>query len=159
MPEFLTPFIPYLLFIGSGMVIGALVTPIVYLFKNRIPANGFFIGVVIGAIGNILLLFPYWLLIKPFAQSKADIFDVAVAYQLGVAAALGERKEEARYYFTQVTQADPANVNAWLYLVNLATTPLEAWSYLQEAQRLDPQNPAVVNAVNVVYPQVKPYLG
>jgi lipoprotein NlpI len=80
---------------------------------------------------------------------------VAVAYNLGVAAALGNRREEARTQFVQVTQADPRNVGAWLYLANLATTPLEAWSFLQQARSIEPGNPAVQEAVSVVWPQVR----
>jgi hypothetical protein len=145
----------YLIFAGSGALIGALLTPAVYYFKNRIPANGFFVGLVIGAFGNLILLVPFWLVLLPLAVSKADVFDVMVAFNMGVGAALGERREEARFYFSQVTQADPANLTAWLYLANLSTTPLEAWSYIQQARAIDPNDPAVVQAVNLVYPQVE----
>jgi hypothetical protein len=145
----------YLLFAGSGAVIGALLTALVYGLKNRIPANGFFVGLVIGGFGNLILLIPFWLLLLPLAGSKADVFDTAVAYQMGVGAALGERREEARYYFSQVTQADPTHVNAWLYLANLSTSPLEAWSYIQQARAIEPDNPAVIQAANLVYPQIE----
>lgn len=145
----------YLIFAGSGALLGALITPLVYLFKRRIPANGFFVGLIIGGIGNLILLIPLWLLLLPLATSKADVFDIAVAYNMGVGAALGERREEARYYFSQVTQADPVNVSAWLYLANLSTTPMEAWSYIQQARAIDPGNPGVIQAVNLVYPQIE----
>lgn len=148
----------YLILAGSGALVGALLTPLVYLFKGRIPANGFFVGLVVGAFGHLILLVPLWLVLRPRADSKIDSFDVVVAYNMGVAAAIADRKEEARYYFTQVTQADPANVPAWLSLANLATSPLEAWSYIQQARAVEPENPQVQQAVNVVYPQVQSFL-
>jgi hypothetical protein len=144
----------YLIICGLGALIGALITPLVYWNKGRKPASGFFAGVLVGAIGNLILLIPLWLMLKPRVPRIADDFDVTVAYNMGVAAVLGERREEARYYFVQVTQADPRNIGAWLYLANLATTPLEAWSYIQQARAIDPGNPAVQEAVVMIWPQV-----
>jgi hypothetical protein len=144
----------YLIFVGLGALIGALITPLVYWAKGRKPASGFFAGVVAGAFGNLILLIPLWLLVKPRAAKRGDV-DSAVAYNLGVAAALGGRREEARYYFVQVTQSDPGNVSAWLYLANLSTTPLEAWTFIQQARAIDPGNPGVVEATTLVWPQVR----
>ncbi len=149
----------FLVYSASGALIGALITPLVYWAKRRKPASGFFAGVLVGAFGNLLLLFPLWLLLRPRPLTGVDAFDVAVAYNMGIAAVLGGRKEEARYYFVQVTQADPQHIGAWLYLANLATTPLEAWSYLQQARNIDPGNPAVHEAVALVWPQVRHLYG
>jgi hypothetical protein len=149
----------YLLTAGLGALIGALVTPLVFWAKGRKPASGFFAGVLVGALGNLILLIPLWLMLKPRPANLPAGFDVAVAYSMGVAAILGERREEARYYFVQVTQADPRNVGAWLYLANLATTPLEAWSYIQQARTIEPGNPSVLEAVSIVWPQVRHLYG
>ena len=143
-----------------GALIGALITPLVYWAKGRKPASGFFAGVVVGAFGNLILLIPLWLLLKRrIPPPTIDSFNVGVAYNLGVSAILGGRREEARYYFAQVTQADMRNVSAWLYLANLATTPLEAWSYIQQARAVDPANPAVQEAVTLIWPQVRHLYG
>jgi hypothetical protein len=150
----------YLVFVGIGALIGALVTPLVYWAKGRKPASGFFAGVVVGAFGHLVLLFPLWIMLRRRkAPAITPEFDVAVAYNMGVAAVLGARREEARYYFVQVTQADPIHVDAWLYLANLATTPLEAWSYIQQARTINPQHPGVVEAVTIVWPQVRHLYG
>ncbi len=149
----------FLLVAGLGALIGALVTPLVYWAKGRKPASGFFAGVLVGALGNLILLVPLWLMLKPRVAQLPNSFNVTVAYSMGVAAVLGERREEARYYFVQVTQADPRNVGAWLYLANLATTPLEAWSYIQQARTIEPGNPAVLEAVTIVWPQVRHLYG
>ncbi len=149
----------FLLVAGLGALIGALVTPLVYWAKGRKPASGFFAGVLVGALGNLILLVPLWLMLKPRVAQLPNSFNVTVAYSMGVAAVLGERREEARYYFVQVTQADPRNVGAWLYLANLATTPLEAWSYIQQARAIEPGNPDVQEAVTIVWPQVRHLYG
>jgi hypothetical protein len=143
-----------------GGLVGALVTPLVFWGKGRKPASGFFAGVLVGTLGNLLLLVPLWILVKPRQVYRlTDGFDVSVAYNLGVAALLGGRHEEARYYFVQVTQADTQNVAAWLYLANLATTPLEAWSYIQQARAINAADPAVQQAVAHTWPQVQHLYG
>lgn len=149
----------FLVYSASGALIGALITPLVYWAKRRKPSSGFFAGVFVGAFGNLILLIPLWLLLRPRPPLGTSDFDVAVAYKMGIGAALGGRKEEARLYFVQVTQADPEHVGAWLYLANLATTPLEAWSYLQQARAIEPGNPAVQEAVSMVWPQVRHLYG
>jgi hypothetical protein len=149
----------YLIFIGLGALIGAVITPLVYWAKGRKPASGFFAGVIVGAFGNLILLIPLWLIVRPRLSEGMDGFNQAVAYSMGVASVLGGRREEARYYFVQVTQADPTNVSAWLYLANIATTPLEAWSYVQQARAVEPTNPNVLEAVTIIWPQVRHLYG
>src|SRR3954466_7934458 len=92
----------YLIFVGLGALIGALITPLVFWSKGRKPASGFFAGVLVGAFGNLLLLIPLWLMVKPRLTQTIDSFNLAVAYNMGVSAVLGGRREEARYYFVQV---------------------------------------------------------
>ncbi len=149
----------FLLMAGLGALIGSVVTPLVFWAKGRKPASGFFVGVLVGALGNLILLIPLWLMLKPRLSHLPADFNVSVAYNMGIAAVFGERREEARYYFVQVTQADPRNVGAWLYLANLATTPLEAWSYIQQARTIEPGNPSVLEAVAIVWPQVRHLYG
>jgi len=75
-------------------------------------------------------------------------------YNMGVQAALGGRREEARGHFTRVLQLQPRHVAAWLQLANLAQDPDQAWSYVQQARSIDPSDPAVLRAVDVIWPQV-----
>lgn len=149
----------YLVFVATGALIGALITPLVWWAKGRKPSSGFFAGVLVGAFGSLILLIPLWIFVRRRRAPDMTGFNVAVAYNMGAAAVLGGRREEARYYFAQVTQADPDHVGAWLYLANLATTPLEAWSYVQQARLVDPANPIVQEAVSVVWPQVQHLYG
>ncbi|MCC7206016.1 MAG: hypothetical protein IT323_01830, partial [Anaerolineae bacterium] len=46
----------YLVFVGFGALIGALITPLVWWAKGRKPSSGFFAGVLVGALGNLILL-------------------------------------------------------------------------------------------------------
>jgi hypothetical protein len=75
-------------------------------------------------------------------------------YNMGVSAALGSRRDEARQHFTRVVQMDPRHLQAWLQLANLADTPGQAWEYIHQARAIDPGNPAVVQAVDIIWPQV-----
>jgi len=75
-------------------------------------------------------------------------------YNMGVMAALGGRREEARQHFTRVLQAQPRHVPAWLQLANLADTPEQAWNYIQQARSISPTDPAVLQAVEVIWPKV-----
>ena len=75
-------------------------------------------------------------------------------YNMGVQAALGGRREEARQHFTHAVQQNPRYVEAWLQLANLSDTPEQAWNYVQQARSLAPHNPAVKQAVEIIWPQV-----
>jgi hypothetical protein len=75
-------------------------------------------------------------------------------YSMGVQAALGGRREEARQHFTRVLQMQPRSIAAWLQLANLADTPEQAWNYIQQARSINPTDPAVVQAVSVIWPKV-----
>lgn len=145
----------WLIAASLSALIGALVTPLVYWAKGRKPASGFFAGVLVGAVTSIIGLLLLWVLLKRRVKIDMNAFNAAVAYNMGVGAVLGGRREEARYYFAQVTVANPANIGAWLYLANLAGTPAEAWSYIQQARAVDPTNPFVQEAVAIVWPQVQ----
>ena len=52
-------------------------------------------------------------------------------------------------------QIDPRHLLAWLELANLADTPEEAWGYIQQARALEPNHPRVVEAVNIIWPQIQ----
>jgi tetratricopeptide (TPR) repeat protein len=77
-----------------------------------------------------------------------------VYYNMGVTAAMGGRPQEARQHFTRVLQMQPRNIAAWLQLANLADTPEQAWEYIQQARAVNPNDPAVMEAVDVIWPQV-----
>ena len=76
-------------------------------------------------------------------------------YNLGVAAAMGGRREEAREHFKRALQMQPRNVRTWLQLANLADTPEQAWNYIQQARSIDPNDPAVRQAVDIIWPQIQ----
>lgn len=76
-------------------------------------------------------------------------------YNMGVSAAMGGRREEARRHFTRVIQLQPRNVAAWLQLANLADTPAQAWEYVQQARTISPHDPAVQQAVDIIWPKVQ----
>ncbi len=44
-----------------GAIIGLVATPIIYANKGRSPRMGAFVGVVMGAVGNLILLVPLWM--------------------------------------------------------------------------------------------------
>lgn len=149
-----------LLFVNvASTLVGALITPLVFWAKGRKPASGFFAGVLVAAVANVIGLLVLWVLVRPRKKISTTALDAAVAYNMGVAAALGTRYEEARYYFVQTTQLEPRHIGAWLYLANLATTPLEAWSYVQQARVIDSGDPMVKEAVRTVWPQVRHLYG
>jgi hypothetical protein len=75
-------------------------------------------------------------------------------YNMGVMAALGGRRDEARQHFTRVVQMQPRHLAAWLQLANLADSPEQAWNYVQQARLIDAKDPAVVQAVEIIWPQV-----
>ncbi len=75
-------------------------------------------------------------------------------YNMGVQAALGGRREEARQHFTRVLQMQPRSTAAWLQLANLADTPEQAWNYVQQARSINAADPAVMQAVDVIWPKV-----
>ncbi len=77
-----------------------------------------------------------------------------VFYNMGVSAAMGGRRDEARQHFTQVIQLNPRHIPAWLQLANLADTPEQAWDYVQQARAINPNDPAVVQAAGVIWPKV-----
>jgi len=81
--------------------------------------------------------------------SKPDTY-----YQMGVQAALGGRREEARQHFTRVLQIQPRSIAAWLQLANLADTPEQAWNYVQQARSINAADPAVLHAVDLIWPKV-----
>ncbi len=75
-------------------------------------------------------------------------------YNMGVQAALGGRREEARQHFTRAVQQNPRYVEAWLQLANLSETAEQAWKYVQQARALAPNDPSVQRAVAIIWPQV-----
>jgi hypothetical protein len=44
----------FAIYSATGALIGALVTPFVFGLKRRKPATGFFAGVFLGALGNLI---------------------------------------------------------------------------------------------------------
>ncbi|GAB4428902.1 MAG: hypothetical protein Kow00106_24090 [Anaerolineae bacterium] len=90
---------------------------------------------------------------QPSAPPKGSVRP-EIYYNMGVQAALGGRREEARQHFTRALQANPRYLAAWLQLANLADTPADAWQYIQQARAINPNDPAVQQAVEIVWPQI-----
>jgi hypothetical protein len=89
-----------------------------------------------------------------FTSSQPGTVRPEIFYNMGVQAALGGRRDEARQHFTRAVQGDPRYVEAWLQLANLADTPEQAWNYIQQARAISPHDPAVRQAVDVIWLQV-----
>ncbi len=88
----------------------------------------------------------------PSASARAE--NAQIYYNMGVTAAQGGRRDEARQHFTRALQLNPRFLLAWLELANLAETPEQAWDYIQQARALEPDHPGVVQAVNIIWPQI-----
>lgn len=86
------------------------------------------------------------------AASRTE--NAQVYYNMGVSAAMGGRRDEARQHFTRALQIDPRHLLAWLELANLSATPEQAWGYIQQARALDPNHPSVIQAVDLIWPQI-----
>lgn len=52
-----------LFFIVLWMVVGGFITPFVYKNKHRDPLTGMIVGALLGGLGGILILAPFWLLL------------------------------------------------------------------------------------------------
>lgn len=73
-------------------------------------------------------------------KSIDTIHNQAGLLQEGVAAAKAGRKAEARVILAQVTELDPHNELAWLWLAYLAEVPDQAIGYLRRLLEIDPEN-------------------
>lgn len=62
-----------------GAVIGVIVTPILYANKGRNPWMGAFVGVVMGAVGNLILLVPLWIFAPRLEGERPVASSVAVS--------------------------------------------------------------------------------
>ena len=90
----------------------------------------------------------------PGAGRSAPSANPDVFYNMGVQAALGGRREEAREHFKRVLQLSPRHVPAWLQLANLADTPEDAWNYILQARLISPNDRAVQQAAELIWPKV-----
>ncbi len=134
----------FLVFILAGMFGGQSATP--GKGKRELPGEP-----LAGPSASAPPLWPGGLAApRPASGPRPEIY-----YNMGVTAAQGGRREEARQHFTRVVQLQPRNMAAWLQLANLADTPDQAWNYVQQARKIDPNNPQVKQAVDIIWPQVQ----
>jgi twitching motility two-component system response regulator PilG len=63
-----------------------------------------------------------------------------VRFQAGVEAAKAKDKALARRLLTQVTEQDPENEGAWLWLAGVTDEPAEAVAFLEKVLRINPDN-------------------
>lgn len=68
--------------------------------------------------------------------------------QEGVAAARAGQRERARALLTRVTETEPYNVTAWLWLSGVAETLAEAVTCLEHAAEVEPENVKVQQALS-----------
>lgn len=73
-------------------------------------------------------------------KSIETTYNQATLLQEGIAAAKAGKKVEARSLIAQVTELDPHNELAWLWLAYLAENPDQAISYLRHVLEINPEN-------------------
>lgn len=61
-----------ILWVTLGGAIGGIVTPFIYSHKGRDPISGALLGLLLGVVGNLVLLVPLWLLL-PRARDESTV--------------------------------------------------------------------------------------
>jgi tetratricopeptide (TPR) repeat protein len=75
-------------------------------------------------------------------------------FQEGVAAAKAGQRERARDLLTRVTELDPNNAPAWLWLSGVTTTLADRIPCLEHAAALEPENTRIVQALGATWQQM-----
>ena len=68
--------------------------------------------------------------------------------QLGIQTARQGNKENARVIFQQVLDSDSHNERAWLWMAEVAETPVDRVRYLNTVLRINPQNRTAQRELN-----------
>ena len=66
--------------------------------------------------------------------------DISQTLQAGIKAAQEGKRGEARQFLLQVTEAEPENENAWLWLASISEYPEELLGFLQNILAVNPKN-------------------
>jgi LPXTG-site transpeptidase (sortase) family protein len=69
-----------LLWIVLWSIIGGIITPLVYVRKNRDALTGALLGLIVGAVGSFVLLLPLWLLVPRITDRCYSFTAIAPAY-------------------------------------------------------------------------------
>jgi ABC-type dipeptide/oligopeptide/nickel transport system permease component len=69
----------------------------------------------------------------------------------GISAARAGRFEEARAAFLESLEYDPHNVSVFLWLAGIAPSKREAYQFLDQARRLDPDHPQLTRAAEGIH--------
>lgn len=77
--------------------------------------------------------------------SAEPISDAAVLLKNGIAAAQNGDRRSARLLLTKVTEAEPHNVDAWLWLASISEYPEELLVFLDKVLGIDPQNERAIS--------------
>ena len=77
--------------------------------------------------------------------SAEPISDAAVLLKNGIAAAQNGDRRSARLLLTKVTEAEPQNVDAWLWLASISEYPEELLVFLDKVLGIDPQNERAIS--------------
>lgn len=72
--------------------------------------------------------------------SGSQNVDAGIVLKDGIAAAQRGDRASARTLLTQVTDADPNNVDAWMWLASISDYPEELMVFLNNVLKIDPEN-------------------
>lgn len=82
--------------------------------------------------------------------------EITTLLQAGIQAARDGNKAQARQLLLQVTELDPSQEQAWLWLAGVTPTPQEAVTYLETALALNPHNPQAQEGLRWLQSQLPP---
>ncbi len=74
------------------------------------------------------------------AQPATQVEDVSQMLQAGIKAAQEGKRSEARQLLLQVTEVEPNNENAWLWLASISEYPEELLGFLNNILAINPKN-------------------
>ncbi|HQX54923.1 MAG TPA: response regulator [Pyrinomonadaceae bacterium] len=77
---------------------------------------------------------------QPVEESSSNGIDVARLLKQGVSAAQSGERALARTLLLRVTEADPKNTDAWLWLASISEYPEELLGFLENVLSVDPDN-------------------
>ena len=73
-------------------------------------------------------------------QARVDLAEVKSALNLGIRAAQAGDRTQARASLLRVTELDPVNENAWLWLASISEYPEELLGFLNHVLAINPEN-------------------
>ena len=77
---------------------------------------------------------------KSKTAGSVDYTEVKSALNQGIKAAQAGNRAQARTSLTQVTELDPRNESAWLWLASISEYPEELLGFLNHVLEINPEN-------------------